>query len=299
LALAELGGRNPDVVVLSSDLDESVRVHYFHERFPERFIQAGIAEQNMVSMAAGLANAGKIPFACTFAAIVSTRALDQVNVSVAYSNLNVKIVGAYLGVLSGKTGATHQALADLAIMRGLPGMTVLSPCDAEEVAAAVEAAAEHVGPLYMRIERDPIAALPRHQTSFEIGKGLVQRDGDDVALIGTGAGVAWALSGAELLAGRGIQARVIDLHTIKPLDEELVLAAARQTRGIVTVENHSIVGGLGGAVAELVSEKQPCRILRVGIRDTYGESGDNADLLRKYGLTPEDIAAAAERVLAA
>ncbi len=286
--LIEIGRRNPKVVVLNADLASPARVEKFAKEFPERYIQVGIAEQNMIGIAAGLASVGYIPIATTFAMLASRRACDQVSISVAYPKLNVKIVGCYVGLLVGKLGATHQCVHDLAIMRSIPNMVVLSPSDAKETKEAVKAAIEYNGPCYIRIERDSMPSIFGEDYKYELGKGVTIREGKDISIIATGVMTPKAVEASKILSKKGIEARIINIHTIKPIDEEIIIKAAKETRGIVTCENHSIIGGLGSAVSEIISEEFPVLLKRIGIQDMFGESGANEDLFRKYGMT-EDI----------
>jgi transketolase len=296
-ALVDLGTTNHDVVVLTADLAEAVKVHWFAEAHPRRFFQMGIAESDMIGTAAGLALAGKIPFATTFAVFATSLANQAVRLSVAYNRANVKIAVSHGGLTVGEDGATHQAFEDLALMRVLPGMTVVVPCDAVAARKAVYAVAAHQGPVYLRLGRLPSPILTREDTPFEIGRANVMRGGDDVAIVSIGAVLDLALRAADELARRGIEARVIDMHTLKPLDVATLDEAAKTCRAIVTVEEHSIIGGLGGAVAEHLARSRPMRVEMVGIRDTFGESGAPDLLLQKYGITAEAVVEAAERAL--
>lgn len=296
-ALVELGAENPDVVVLTADLAEAIKVHWFAETHPGRFFQMGIAESDMIGTAAGLALGGKIPFATTFAVFATSLANQAVRLSVAYNRANVKIAVSHGGLTVGEDGATHQAIEDLALMRVLPGMTVVAPCDALAARKAVFAAAEHRGPVYLRLGRVPTPILTTDDTPFELGRANVMRDGDDVAIVSIGAMLDLALQAAEGLSARGTEARVIDMHTLKPLDTAALDAAALQCRALVTLEEHTVIGGLGGAVAEHLSRTRPTRIEMVGIRDTFGESGPPDLLLRKYGITADAVVEAAQRAL--
>jgi transketolase len=296
-ALVELGHDDPRVVVLDGDLANSTKVDGFADAFPDRFFEMGIAEQNMIGVAAGMATAGLVPFATTFAAFAAFRDLDQVRVVVAQAKLHVVIVGAYSGLLVGRPGKSHVCLEDLALMRALPGMTVLAPGDPVETRLAVRAAATHDGPLYLRLTRGPSPTVFAPDHTFEIGRAVLVRDGRDVALVTTGMQLARTLEAAELLAADGIEALVLHLPTVKPLDELAVVAAARRTRGVVTSEDHSIVGGLGGAVAELLAEHQPTPMVRVGTRDTWAESAPDDALLERHGLTARHVAAAARSLV--
>jgi transketolase len=297
-ALAKLGEENSSVVVLDADLSGSTKTSLFAKKFPERFFNMGIAEANMIGTAAGLAAAGKIPFASTFAIFAVGRAWEQVRQSVAYPKANVKIVATHSGVTVGEDGGSHQSVEDIAIMRAVPNMTVIVPADGIETALAIQAAADFQGPVYVRLGRNKVQTIFDDGYRFAIGKGVQLREGTDLTFIGTGLMTAQALLAAEILQTGGVSARVLHIATIKPLDEELILAAARETGVIVTAEEHSIIGGLGGAVAELLSEKCPVKLKRVGIRDRFGLSGKGDELLKYFGLLPENLVAAAKEVLA-
>lgn len=306
--LRELGRENPHLLVLDADLGTSTRASDFASEFPERFIQVGIAEQNMVGMAAGLALAGWIPVTSTFACFASKRALDQVRTSVAQPRLNVKITGGYSGILAGKTGITHQSIEDLAIFRAMPQMTVLAPSDGIETRAALLAAVEYRGPVYVRVSREAFPSVMPPDYVFHIGKAVRMLvpgqeagapGGHDVALLTTGWMLMPALEAASTLAEKGIRARVLHLPTLKPFDTDAVVEAARETGAVITVEDHSIIGGLGAAVAETLSERHPTLMRRIGICDCYAESAPNEDLLVKYGLTPQNIVQTAHELLAA
>lgn len=297
-ALVELGAQNPDVVVLTADLAEAVKVHWFAEAHPRRFFQMGIAESDMIGTAAGLALAGKVPFATTFAVFATSLANQAVRLSVAYNRANVKIAVSHGGLTVGEDGATHQAIEDLALMRVLPGMTVVAPCDAVAARKAVFAVAAHHGPVYLRLGRVPSPVLTDDDTPFELGRANVMRDGDDVAIVSIGAVLDLALRAADELALAGVSARVIDMHTLKPLDTSALDDAAATCGAIVTVEDHTVVGGLGGAVAEHLARTRPTRVEMVGIRDTFGESGPPDRLLQKYGITVDAVVEAAERAVA-
>ncbi len=284
-ALAELGKKYDNLVVLDADLAGATKTGTFKKAFPERHIDCGIAEGNMVSIAAGLATAGKVPFASTFAMFAAGRAFEQVRNSVGYPHLNVKIGATHAGISVGEDGATHQCNEDIALMRTIPGMVILNPSDDVEAKAAVQAAYEHEGPVYLRFGRLAVPVInDTPDYKFEIGKGVTLREGTDVTIIATGLCVSSALDAAEMLAKDGVSAKVINIHTIKPLDEELVVEAAKATGKVVTVEEHSVIGGLGGAVCETLSAKAPTPVLRIGVNDTYGESGPAAALLAKYKL---------------
>lgn len=296
-ALLDLGRENSRVVALDADLSGSTKTGLFAREFPERFFNAGIAEANMIGMAAGLAAGGMIPFASTFAVFAAGRAFEQIRQSVAYPRMNVKVVATHGGITVGEDGGSHQSVEDLAIMRALPNMTVLCPADGPETAAAIRTAAAWEGPLFVRLGRGKVPVLFGDDCRFEIGRGTTLRAGGDVTLMGTGLMSAVALEAAEQLAGRGIDARVLHFGTVKPLDVDLVLAAARETGAIVTAEEHSILGGLGSAVCEALAEGCPAPVERVGLRDAFGQSGKAADLIAHYGLTAEKVAEAAERAL--
>lgn len=295
-ALVELGAENPRVVVLDADLSKSTMTAKFAEKYPDRFFNMGIAEQNLVGTAAGLAAGGMIPFASTFAVFASGRAFEQIRNAVAYPGLNVKIGASHAGLTVGEDGASHQAVEDIAIMRAIPKMTVIVPADATEAKKATKAAVAYDGPVYLRFGRLPVPVLLDEGYQFEISKAAVLRDGKDVAIIACGVMVGEALKAAEELQAAEISARVINMSTIKPLDEAAVIDAARTCGAIVTAEEHNIIGGLGGAVAEVLAEKHPVPLQRVGVRDTFGESGTPDELLAKYGLTAAEIVKAA-RVL--
>ncbi|TMC07582.1 MAG: transketolase family protein [Chloroflexi bacterium] len=288
-AIVELAERDERIVALTADLSEALRVHQFAERYPSRFFQMGIAEQDMIGVAAGLALSGFVPFATTFAIFATSRANEQVRLAVAYNRANVKIVGALAGLHAGEDGATHQALEDIAAMRALPGMTIVSPADARQAARATEAAAAMDGPVYLRLARTPTRIVTDESSPFELGKANVLREGRDVTLVATGPAVPLALDAADRLEESGVGARVIDMHTIKPLDEARLVEAARFTGAFVTVEDHSVIGGLGGAVCEALARTAPAPIEVVGVADTFGESGRPDELWRKYGLTVEAV----------
>lgn len=297
-ALAEFGS-DYDFVVLDADLAAATKTGIFKKKFPERFFDCGIAEGNMMCVAAGLAAAGKPVFASSFAMFAAGRAFEQIRNSIGYPHLNVKIGATHAGITVGEDGATHQCLEDIALMRSIPGMVIVNPADAVEARAAVKAALEYNGPMYLRFGRlaVPVFNDPDNY-SFELGKGICLKDGSDVTIVATGVMVDMAIKASELLAAKGISARVINIHTIKPLDKEIILKAAAETGAIVTAEEHNIIGGLGSAVAEAVCEGTPVPVLRVGTNDCYGHSGKVPPLLEMYGLTPENIAAKAEAAIA-
>ena len=277
-ALVELGKKHEDLVVLDADLAEATKTGVFKKAFPERHIDCGIAECNMIGIAAGIATTGKVPFASSFAMFAAGRAFEQVRNSVGYPHLNVKIAATHAGISVGEDGATHQCNEDIALMREIPGMVVINPSDDVEARAAVEAAYEYVGPVYLRLGRLAVPVInDRPDYKFEIGKGVVLRDGKDLTIVATGLCVSEALKAAEALAAEGVDAAVINIHTIKPIDEELLCEYAKKTGKIVTVEEHSILGGLGGAVCETLSEKCPVPVKRIGIKDCFGESGPAAE----------------------
>lgn len=289
-ALAELGRKYDNVVVLDADLAGATKTATFQKAFPERHIDCGIAECNMMGIAAGLSTTGMVPFASTFAMFAAGRAYEQVRNSVGYPHLNVKIGATHAGISVGEDGATHQCNEDLALMRAIPGMVVINPSDDVEAKAAVEAAYQYNGPVYLRFGRLPAPVINDNPDyHFEIGKGIELRKGQDVTIIATGLCVSEALEAAEKLGMEGIKAQVLNIHTIKPLDEKMLFKAAKTTGRIVTVEEHSVIGGLGGAVAELLSEKMPVPILRIGIKDVFGESGRAEELIKKYELDAESI----------
>jgi transketolase len=296
--LVELAGTNPDIVVLDGDLANSTRADIFAEAFPGRFLEMGIAEQNMLGVAAGLSTVGFIPFISTFAAFATNRALDQIRVVVAQPGLNVQITGAYSGLLAGKTGKTHVEVSDLAVFRAMPNMTVIAPADAVELRQSMYASVHHDGPVYTRLTRDPSPIIFDEDYQFEIGRGVVLREGEDVTIITTGSQTVRAIEACDILAREGISAYLLHLPTLKPIDELAIVDAARQTGVVVTTEEHTIIGGLGGAVAEVLSEKWPARLRRVGIEDVFAESAPNQPLLEKYGLTAQHVAKAAREHLA-
>ena len=285
-----LAAEYPEIVVLDADLAAATKTGIFKKAYPERFFDCGIAECNMVGVAAGLATCGKIPFAASFAMFSAGRAFEQVRNSVGYPKLNVKIVGSHAGISVGEDGATHQCCEDFALMRVVPGMVVMSPADDIEAKAMVKAAYEYEGPVYMRFGRLAVPVINDNPDyKFEMGKGIVLREGKDVTIVANGLCVAASLEAAEKLAADGIEAKVINIHTIKPLDEDLIVAAAKETGKVVTVEEHSIIGGLGGAVCECLAEKAPVPVKRIGVNDRFGESGPAVALLEKYGLDGEGI----------
>ena len=284
-ALAELGREHEEIVVLDADLAGATKTGVFMKEFPDRHINCGIAEGNMMSVAAGMASTGKVPFASTFAMFAAGRAFEQVRNSIAYPYLNVKIGATHAGISVGEDGASHQCNEDIALMRSIPGMTIINPSDDIETRAAVKAAYELDGPVYLRLGRLAVPTVnDRPGYSFEIGKGVVLREGKDIAIFATGLCVAASLEAAEMLSADEIDARVVNIHTIKPIDRDLIIATAKAVGKIVTVEEHSVIGGLGGSVCEVLSESCPKQVLRIGMQDVFGESGPAVKLLEKYGL---------------
>ena len=298
-ALVSLAEQYPELVVLDADLSGSTMTKAFSKAHPERFFNMGIAEANMTVVAAGLAACGKKPFCNTFAMFAAGRAWEQVRNSVAYPHLNVKVIGSHGGLSVGEDGATHQCIEDYAIMRAIPGMMVLSPCDGPEMRLAVKALLEYDGPAYMRLGRLAVDSvtdeIPGYQ--FELGKGVTLRDGSDVTIVATGMMVQMAMKAADILKEQGIDARVLDFHTIKPLDEALLLKAAKETRCIVTTEEHNVLGGLGAAVCEYLSGVKPVPVIRHGVQDEFGRSGKAPLVLEAYGITPEQIALSAKKAV--
>ena len=295
--LVELIDRDERVYVLDGDLANSTKADIVSRERPDRFLMMGIAEQNMMGVAAGMATCGLVPWLSSFACFIVNRDLDQLRVVVAQPNLPVKLCGAYSGLLTGKTGKTHQDVSDISVMRAMPNMTVLAPADAVEVAACMRVANDLPGPVYVRMTRDPEPVIFPADYQFELGKAVTAREGTDVALISTGAQTPRCLEAADQLAADGVSALVLHLPTIKPLDEDAIVAAAEATGKVVTAEDHTVIGGLGGAVAEVLGEKRPTPMKRIGIRDTFGESADNDDLLAKYGLTSAHVADAARMLM--
>ena len=289
-ALVELGKEHENLIVLDADLAAATKTGIFKKAFPERHVDCGIAECNMAGIAAGMSTCGYVPFMSSFAMFAAGRAFEQVRNSIGYPHLNVKIGATHAGISVGEDGATHQCNEDLALMREIPGMVVINPCDDVEARAAVKAAYEYVGPVYMRFGRLAVPVINDESTyKFEIGKGVELRSGKDITIIATGLPVSESLEAAKFLAEDGIDAQVINIHTIKPLDEELVVKVAQATGRVFTVEEHSIIGGLGSAVMECLAEKNPVKVTRIGVRDTFGESGPAKDLLHKYELDAEGI----------
>ncbi len=296
--LVELGAEDPNIIAMNADLSASTKTDAFEKRFPERFINAGIAECNMLGMAAGLAHCGKTVFASSFCMFASGRAFEIIRNSIAHTHANVKICASHAGLAVGEDGATHQSVEDLAIMRDIPGLKVLSPADDVSARKLIRAAAAEDGPFYIRLGRAAAPVVYPQDAEFEIGRAVTVKEGSCVTLISTGCMLETVIKAAEELAAEGVSARVLDMHSIKPIDEEAIVKAALETKGIVTVEDHSVIGGLGSAVAEVLCEKAPARLRRVGIKDCFGESGKPAQLYEKYGLTVKDVVAAAREILA-
>ena len=296
--LVGLGKKYNDLVVFDADVAGSTRSIVFAEAFPERFFNMGIAEMNMAAAAAGISTTGKIPFINTFACFTVLRCADPIRSLIAYTNLNVKVVGTYSGLSDSFDGASHHATMDINFFRALPNFTILSPADGPEAVLATEAAYHHKGPVYLRMHRNELPQTSDYaKNTFKIGKGIILREGKDVSLVATGFMVHRALAAAEALAAEGISARVVNIHTIKPLDKELILQCAKETRGIVTAEEHSVTGGLGSAVAEVLAANKPSPMAFVGVENTFTETGDYESLLKKYGLTAENIVAKAKKLV--
>ncbi|MEG0672244.1 transketolase family protein [Clostridium sp.] len=296
--LAECGIKDERIVVLDADLSKSTKTADFKKVCPERFINMGIAEANMMSVAAGLASCGKIPFASTFAMFAAGRAFEQIRNSICYPRLNVKICATHAGLTVGEDGASHQAIEDIAIMRSIPNMTVISPSDAVETEAVIKAIVEYDGPCYVRLGRSAVNVINDNpEYKFELGKAVTLRDGKEATIIATGIMVDAALEAYNILSEDGIRVRVLNIHTIKPIDEEAIIKAARETGTIVTAEEHNIIGGLGSAVTEVVCSNAPVPVIRVGVKDTFGESGKPKELLEKYGLTAKDIVKAVKKAI--
>ena len=290
-ALAELGKINPDVVVLDADLAGATKTGVFKKVFPERHFDCGIAECNMMGIAAGLSTTGKIPFASSFAMFAAGRAFEQIRNSIGYPHLNVKICATHAGISVGEDGASHQCNEDIALMRSIPGMVVINHCDDVEAKAAVFAAAEHVGPVYVRFGRLAVPVINDENYKFELGKGVTMREGKDVTIIATGLMVSRALDAASQLAAEGIDARVINIHTLKPIDKEIIVKAAKETGLIITAEEHSVIGGLYSAVTEVVAQEAPCKVVPVAVMDTFGKSGPAKELLDVFGLNAANVVA--------
>ncbi len=295
--LVELGKKDKRIVVLDADLSQSTRTQYFAKEFPERFFNVGVAEQNLMGIAAGLASCGKIVFASTFAMFATCRAFDQIRNTICYNGFNVKIVASHGGITVGPDGASHQAIEDIALMRSIPGMNIIVPCDGPETEKAIIAAYQNIGPFYIRLGRPKVPTV-EGKKEFVFGKGYILKEGKDVTLISTGFMVYQALKASEILKNKGISAKVVNIHTIKPIDKDLILECAQTTKGIVTCEEHSVIGGLGSAVCEVLSEaKVFVPLKRIGVQDRFGQSGSPEELLKEYKLTPSDIAEAAISLL--
>ena len=297
-AVCKLAETDNNIVVLDADLAAATKTGMFKKAHPDRFFDCGIAECNMVGIAAGLATCGKIPFAASFAMFSAGRAFEQVRNSVCYPKLNVKIVGSHAGISVGEDGATHQCCEDIALMRAIPNMVVINPCDHYEMLEAVKAAAEYYGPCYIRLGRLAVETINNGDDyKFQLGKGVELKDGKDITIVATGLMVQEAMVAAESLKAQGVDARVINIHTIKPLDEEIILKAAKETGRLVVVEEHSVIGGLGEAVSSLLSEKYPVPVTKIGVYDTFGHSGPAVDLLKEFGLSAENIEATVKNIL--
>jgi transketolase len=296
-ALADYGAQNSDVVVLDADVSASTQSHYFAARFPERFFNVGVTEAGMVDMGVGLALGGKIPFVNTFAFLLSLRAAEQIRTCVAYAQTNVKLAAGYGGLSDSYDGPTHHSVCDVAVMRAMPNLAVVVVADAVEARLAVPAVAEYPGPVYLRLSRAEVPVVLGESHPFRIGEGVTLRPGADLTLIGTGIMLARCLQAAEDLAAEGIEARVVEIHTLKPLDQYLIMQCARETGAIVTAEEHSVIGGLGSAVAEVVGDSAPAPLERIGLQDCFAETGGYDEILARYGLGADHIAAAARRVL--
>ncbi|GAA0756264.1 MULTISPECIES: transketolase family protein [Clostridium] len=297
MALVELGKENEKVVVLDADLSKSTKTCDFKNMFKDRFFNAGIAEQNLMGMAAGFANVGNIPFASTFAVFATGRAFEVIRNSICYPKMNVKIAATHAGITVGEDGGSHQSVEDIALMSALPNMTVIVPADHREAMQATKAAANFEGPVYLRFGRCNTEDIFDDNYKFEIGKGVTLRDGNDVAIIATGMMVQKAIEASDKLKEEGINARVINISTIKPIDRELIIKAAKETKGIVTAEEHSIIGGLGATVSQVVTSSEPTKVKSIGIKDTFGESGTPDELMKKYGLTSDEIIKAVKEIL--
>ncbi len=296
--LVELGEKRKDIVVLSADLTDSTRAGWFKKKFPERFFAMGVSEQDMISTAAGFALSGKVPFACTFGVFAAGRAWDQVRISAAYMNLDVKIVGTHSGISVGEDGPTHQAIEEIALMRVLPNMTVIVPCDAKEAKKATIKSASYKGPVYLRLGRSKAPIITKDSDPFEIGKAVTLKEGKDVTIIACGHEVHEALLAHDILKKDGIESRIINLHTLKPVDKDIVIKAAKETRAIVTAEEHAVMGGLGSVVSEVVTQNLPVPIEFIGVKDRFGDSGSPDELFKIFELTKEDIVKAVKKVIA-
>ncbi len=288
-ALLEIAKEHDDLVVLDADLAAATKTGIFKKGYPERFIDCGIAEANMMGIAAGLSTCGKVPFASTFAMFAAGRAFEQVRNTIGYPHLNVKIGATHAGISVGEDGATHQCNEDIALMRTIPGMTIINPCDDVEARAAVKAAYEFDGPVYLRFGRLAAPVINKDDYKFEIGKGVMMKEGSDVTIVATGLMVSSALEAANKLAADGIDAEVINIHTIKPIDEDIIIKSAKKTKNVVTVEEHSVIGGLGSAVCDVLSEKCPTKVTKLGVQDVFGHSGPAVELLKEFKLDGEGV----------
>lgn len=297
-ALAELGEKYKNVVVLDADLSKSTKTYDFKKKYPERFFNIGISEQDMMGTAAGFATCGKIPFASTFAMFATGRAFEQIRNSIAYPRLNVKIAATHAGITLGEDGASHQAIEDVAIMRAIPNMTIVNPADALSTKKAIEAAINYNGPMYIRLGRLAVPEVYKDDMEFNVGRGILIEEGKDVTIIAAGFMVHLAIEASAMLKEEGIFAEVIDMHTIKPIDRELIIKSAQKTGAIVTAEEHNIIGGLGGAVAEVLCEEYPVPMVRVGIKDVFGQSGKPMELVNFYGISSKDIVAGTKQAIA-
>ena len=295
--LIELGKENKNIVVLDADLSKSTKTAGFAKKYPERFINVGIAEQNLMGIAAGLSTVGKIPFASTFAVFATGRAFEIIRNSICYPKLNVKIAATHAGITVGEDGGSHQSIEDIAIMSSLPNMTVIVPADDVETKQAIKAAVEIEGPVYIRLGRLSVPNVFDENYIFTVGKGNLIKDGKDITIVGTGLMISKCLEAGQALEKEGISARVINISTIKPIDEEIIIKAAKETKGIVTIEEHSVIGGLGSAVCNVVATHYPTKVVKIGINDKFGESGHPEELLRKYGLTVENICSTAKKII--
>lgn len=287
--LEKLGEENPNIVVLDADLSAATKTSIFAKKFPDRFFDMGIAEANMMGVAAGMASCGKIPYLSTFAAFAAGRAYDQIRSSICYPNLNVKICATHCGITVGEDGATHQMLEDLALMRALPNMTVLCPSDDVETKYLIKEISKIEGPVYVRLARLATPGIYEENQTFEIGKAVQIGEGTDATVFATGVVVPEALKAKELLKKEGIHIRVVDMHTIKPIDKEMIIKSAKETKKLISIEDHSVIGGLGSAISEVLTEEYPCKLVRMGIKDTFGKSGNAVELLKYFGLTSEKI----------
>ncbi len=287
--LEKLGEENKDIVVLDADLSEATKTSIFAKKFPDRFFDMGIAEANMMGVASGMASCGKIPFVSTFAVFASGRAYDQIRSSICYPNLNVKICATHCGITVGEDGATHQMLEDLALMRVLPNMTVICPSDDVETKYLIQEISKIKGPVYVRLARLGTQKIYEENQTFEIGKAVQIGEGTDATVFATGVVVTEAIKAKEILEREGIYIRVVDMHTIKPIDKEIIIKSAKETKKLISIEDHSVIGGLGSAIAEVLTEDYPCKLARIGIKDVFGQSGNAVELLKYFGLTSEEI----------